>query len=313
WDYCHQDVLVSQFIEGIPVSHIDSLKQANVNLKLLAERGVEIFFTQVFRDCFFHADMHAGNIFVDAREPDNPKYIAVDFGIMGSLNPTDQKYLATNFLAFFKRDYRKVAQSHIDSGWVPSHTRVDEFEASIRTVCEPMFEKPLKDISFGRSLLRLFQTARKFDMEIQPQLLLLQKTLLSVEGLGKQLYPELDLWHTAKPFLERWMKTHMGPKALIKHMREKLPFWFYKMPEIPEVMHNLAQHWHHEGLRKEKRPVPPKSVRNIILTTCSSILLLGGIFTLGYSHRDWILQYPTWVGGALCFLGLVLYVLPVRQ
>lgn len=201
WDYCRPQVLVMERIYGVPVTDMAALKRQNTDMRQLAERGVEIFFTQVFRDSFFHADMHPGNIFVSTREPWSPQYIAVDFGIVGSLTPEDQDYLARNLVAFFKRDYRKVAQLHIDSGWVPAETKVNEFEAAIRTVCEPIFEKPLKDISFGQLLVRLFQVARRFNMEVQPQLVLLQKTLLNIEGLGRELYPELDLWTTGQPYL----------------------------------------------------------------------------------------------------------------
>jgi ubiquinone biosynthesis protein len=237
WAYTHQNVLVMERINGIPVSDIATLKQVGVDLKLLAERGVEIFFTQVFRDCFFHADMHPGNIFVSRINPQNPQYLGVDFGIMGTLSPTDQRYLAENLLAFFNRDYKRVAELHVESGWVPSATRVDEFEAAIRTVCEPIFERPLKDISFGQLLLRLFQTARRFNMEVQPQLVLLQKTLFNVEGLGRQLYPDLDLWNTAKPFLERWVKQQVGPRAMLRKLRERLPYWIEKFPDLPELFY----------------------------------------------------------------------------
>lgn len=240
WDYCRTNVLVQERVSGTRISDIESLRAQNVNLKVLAERGVEIFFTQVFRDCFFHADMHPGNIFVDTSDPESPRYIAVDFGIMGTLNPIDQRYLAENFIAFFKRDYRRVARLHIDSGWVPINTSLANFEAAIRTVSEPIFEKPLKDISFAQTLLRLFQVARQFNMEVQPQLLLLQKTLFNVEGLGRQLYPDLDLWHTAKPFLENWMKTQFGPKALLKEIKQKFPRWANELTEMPEAIHDIV-------------------------------------------------------------------------
>ena len=216
WDYTAQHVLVMERIYGVPIADVAQLHKADVDLKLLAERGVEIFFTQVFRDSFFHADMHPGNIFVDINNPRDPRYIAIDCGIVGSLDQEDQNYLARNLLAFFNRDYRQVAKLHVSSGWVPAHTRVNEFEAAIRTVCEPIFEKPLKDISFGQFLVRLFQTARRFDMEVQPQLVLLQKTLLNIEGLGRQLYPELDLWSTAHPYLENWMRERIAPPNLFK-------------------------------------------------------------------------------------------------
>jgi ubiquinone biosynthesis protein len=232
WEYTRSKVMVMERIYGIPVGEIEQLRAGGADFKKLAERGVEIFFTQVFRDNFFHADMHPGNVFVQL--PD--KYLAVDFGIMGSLSTSDQRYLAENFLAFFNRDYRKVAQMHIESGWVPSHTRIEEFESAIRSVCEPIFEKPLKDISFGLLLLRLFQTARRFDMVVQPQLVLLQKTLLNIEGLGRQLYPELDLWQTAKPFLEDWFHERLGPKAKIKQALQQFPELAARFPEIPQLL-----------------------------------------------------------------------------
>ncbi len=237
WPMTHRKVMVMERIYGIPVGDIDALRAGNADFKKLAERGVEIFFTQVFRDNFFHADMHPGNIFVQL--PD--KYLAVDFGIVGSLSDSDQRYLAENFLAFFNHDYRRVAQMHIESGWVPSTTRIEEFEAAIRSVCEPIFDKPLKDISFGLLLLRLFQTARRFDMVVQPQLVLLQKTLLNIEGLGRQLYPELDLWQTAKPFLEDWFKQRMGPAAKIKELFSKFPEITEQLPEVPTLVFQALQ------------------------------------------------------------------------
>ena len=241
WAFTRKNVMVMERIHGIPVGEIEQLKREGANFKVLAERGVEIFFTQVFRDNFFHADMHPGNIFVEI--PD--KYIAVDFGIVGTLSISDQRYLAENFLAFFNRDYRKVAEMHVESGWVPSTTRIEEFESAIRSVCEPIFEKPLKDISFGQLLLRLFQTARRFDMVVQPQLVLLQKTLLNIEGLGRQLYPELDLWQTAKPYLEQWFHDRMGPKAKINKLIKQFPEFAEQFPEVPSLIYkalnNAAQ------------------------------------------------------------------------
>jgi ubiquinone biosynthesis protein len=237
WPLTRQKIMVMERVHGIPVGEIDRLKASGADFKLLAERGVEIFFTQVFRDNFFHADMHPGNIFV---EPPG-KYIAIDFGIVGSLSLSDQRYLAENFLAFFNRDYRKVAQMHVESGWVHRSTRIEEFESAIRGVCEPIFEKPLKDISFGQLLLRLFQTARQFDMHVQPQLVLLQKTLLNIEGLGRQLYPELDLWQTAKPFLEKWFHERLGPKAKITKFIEQFPQVAEHFPEIPSLIYNALE------------------------------------------------------------------------
>ncbi|HDL6964394.1 TPA: ubiquinone biosynthesis regulatory protein kinase UbiB [Yersinia enterocolitica] len=242
-DYCRESVLVMERIYGIPVSDIVALEDQGTNMKLLAERGVQVFFTQVFRDSFFHADMHPGNIFVSYEHPHDPLYIGIDCGIVGSLNKADKRYLAENFIAFFNRDYRRVAELHVDSGWVPRDTNVEDFEFAIRTVCEPIFEKPLAEISFGHVLLNLFNTARRFNMEVQPQLVLLQKTLLYVEGLGRQLYPQLDLWTTAKPFLESWLRDQVGLPAVIRALKEKAPFWAEKFPELPELVYDsLQQH-----------------------------------------------------------------------
>lgn len=237
-DYCRTNVMVMERIYGIPVADIAALEAQNTNLKLLAERGVQVFFTQVFRDSFFHADMHPGNIFVSTENPQQPKYIGIDYGIVGTLNREDKRYLAENFIAFFNRDYRKVAELHVDSGWVPAQTNVDEFEVAIRTVCEPIFQKPLAEISFGVVLLQLFNTARRFNMQVQPQLVLLQKTLLYIEGLGRQLYPQLDLWQTAKPFLEDWMKQQMGWQAVYTKVKNNLPFWSEKLPELPDLVYD---------------------------------------------------------------------------
>lgn len=239
WDYVRENVLVLERIYGIPVADVTALKAQGVNIRLLAERGIEIFFTQVFRDCFFHADMHPGNIFVSLKHPETPQYICIDFGIMGTLDENDKRYLAENLLAFFNRDYRRVAQLHVESGWVARDTRVQEFENAIRTVCEPIFGKPLKNISFALVVLNLFQVARRFQMEVQPQLVLLQKTLLAVEGLGRQLYPELDLWSTAKPFLEKWLREQIGPKALFRHLRDNLPFFIEDLPHMPRLLNEV--------------------------------------------------------------------------
>jgi ubiquinone biosynthesis protein len=233
WDYCATEVMVMERMTGTPVSKVQALREQGVDIPLLARRGVEIFFTQVFRDGFFHADMHPGNIFVDAQG----RYIAVDFGIMGTLTDRDKNYLAQNFLAFFRRDYRRVALAHLDAGWVPSDTRLDQFESAIRAVCEPIFDKPLKEISFGKVLLRLFQTSRRFNVEIQPQLVLLQKTLLNIEGLGRQLDPDLDLWKTAKPYLERWMSDQIGWRALVRQVAEEAPDWVRTLPQLPRLLH----------------------------------------------------------------------------
>ncbi|MDO6487672.1 ubiquinone biosynthesis regulatory protein kinase UbiB [Colwellia sp. 6_MG-2023] len=240
-EYSYKNILVMERIYGIGVGEINQLNDLNVDMKLLAERGVEVFFTQVFRDSFFHADMHPGNVFVNATNPTDPTWIAIDCGIVGTLNREDKRYLAENFVAFFNRDYRKVAQLHVDSGWVPANTSVDEFEFAIRAVCEPIFNKPLSEISFGQVLVNLFNTARRFNMEVQPQLVLLQKTLLYIEGLGRQLYPQLDLWQTAKPFLENWVKEQMGVKAVFTKIKDNIPFWNEKLPEMPDLIYDYLK------------------------------------------------------------------------
>ena len=233
WDWCDHSVMVMERMYGTPIGQIDALREQGVDLKALSRNGVEIFFTQVFRDGFFHADMHPGNIFVTP----GGQYVAIDFGIVGTLTDIDKNYLAHNFLAFFNRDYKRVAETHIESGWAPADTRVDEFEASIRAVCEPFFDRPLKEISFGRVLLRLFQTSRRFNVEVQPQLVLLQKTLLNIEGLGRQLDPDLDLWKTAKPFLERWMSQQLGWRGMIGNLKREAPQWATILPALPRLMH----------------------------------------------------------------------------
>ncbi len=235
WDFCSRRVMVMERMHGTPISQIDVLRRKGVDIPALSRAGVEIFFTQVFRDGFFHADMHPGNILVS----DNGKYIALDFGIMGTLSEVDKSYLAQNFLAFFNRDYRRAAQAHLDAGWVPAGTRLDDFEAAIRAVCEPIFARPLKEIYFGKLLLRLFQTSRRFNVEIQPQLVMLQKTLLNIEGLGRDLDPDLDLWQTAKPFLERWMSEQVGWRGLLRTVRREAPFWAQTLPAIPRLLHRL--------------------------------------------------------------------------
>ncbi len=241
WDYCRSNVMVMERIRGIIVSDLAQLKARGTNIAKLAENGVEIFFTQVFRHNFFHADMHPGNIFVQVDDPERPRYAAVDFGIVGTLQPRDQYYLAENFMAFFDRDYRRVATLHIESGWVPRGTRVDELESAVRTVCEPIFNKPLKEISFAQVLLRLFETARRFDMEIQPQLILLQKTLLNIEGLGRELYPDLDLWKTAQPILRGWMVDRMKPRTLLRGLRAQLPDTIEALKQLPQLMQTLIR------------------------------------------------------------------------
>ena len=236
WDYTRRNVLVMERIYGIPVTDMETLRERGTDLKLLAERGVEIFFTQVFRDSFFHADMHPGNIFVDLTDPASPSYIAVDCAIIGTLSDSDQYYLARNLLAIFHRDYRECAQLHVECGWVPPGTRVQDFESAMRAVCEPVFEKPLAEISFGQLLIYLFQTARRFDMEVQPSLVLLQKTLLNIEGLGRQLYPQLDLWTTAQPFLENWVEERYSPQGIFERLRRNAPSWLEQLPQLPEAL-----------------------------------------------------------------------------
>jgi len=235
WDYCRVNVMVMERIHGVVVNDLDELRARGANIPKLAENGVEIFFTQVFRDNFFHADMHPGNIFVQTEDPQNPRYAAVDFGIVGTLQSRDQHYLAENFMAFFDRNYHRIAALHVESGWVPRGTRVDELESAVRTVCEPIFNKPLKEISFAQVLLRLFETARRFDMQVQPQLILLQKTLFNIEGLGRQLYPELDLWKTAQPYLRKWMRQRMSPRAVLKRVRAQLPDALLALQQLPQI------------------------------------------------------------------------------
>jgi ubiquinone biosynthesis protein len=235
WEYCSRRVMVMERMRGTPISQVDALRRRGIDIPKLSRTGVEIFFTQVFRDGYFHADMHPGNILV----ADDGRYVALDFGIMGTLSEVDKSYLAQNLLAFFNRDYRRAAQAHLDAGWVPAGTRLDEFEAAIRAVCEPIFARPLKEIYFGKLLLRLFQTSRRFNVEIQPQLVMLQKTLLNIEGLGRELDPELDLWQTAKPYLERWMSEQVGWRGLMRTVRHEAPFWAQTLPAIPRLLHRL--------------------------------------------------------------------------
>jgi ubiquinone biosynthesis protein len=237
WDYCATSVMTMQRMHGLPISQVERLRSAGVDIPALARAGVEIFFTQVFRDGFFHADMHPGNILVQVEGAEKGRYIALDFGIMGTLTEIDKNYLARNFLAFFNRDYKRVAEVHLESGWVPPTTRVDELENAIRAVCEPIFDRPLREIRFGHVLLRLFQTSRRFGVEIQPQLVMLQKTLLNIEGLGRDLDPDLDLWKTAKPYLERWMNEQVGWRALYANLKRELPGWAGMLPQLPRLVH----------------------------------------------------------------------------
>jgi ubiquinone biosynthesis protein len=300
WDYCRNDVMVMERIHGVPISDLARLQAAGANIAQLAENGVRIFFTQVFRHNFFHADMHPGNIFVLVDDPQHPKYAAVDFGIVGTLDPRDQHYLAENFLAVFDRDYRRVAQLHLESGWVPAGTRVDEMESAVRTVCEPIFDRPLKDISFGRILLRLFEISRRFNMQIQPQLLLLQKTLLNVEGLGRDLYPELDIWNTASPILREWMRERTSVTALVRSLRTHAPQLMEAARGLPVLLTHLAQR---ERGGPQAQPQTPdldelraqmrSAGRRRDAVTLGAALLLAGLIWLaagrGYPWLAWAL------------------------
>jgi len=269
WDYCSTEVMVMQRMHGTPVSEVPALRAQGVDIPKLARAGVEIFFTQVFRDGFFHADMHPGNIFV----AQDGQYIALDFGIMGTLTDVDKHYLARNFIAFFRRDYRRVAEVHVESGWAPPGTRVEEFETAIRAVCEPIFDKPLKEISFGKVLLRLFQTSRRFNIEIQPQLVLLQKTLLNVEGLGRELDPDLDLWSTAKPFLERWMSEQVGWRGLVRRIGDELPFWSELLPQLPRLAQQYLERDREAALRTRLDQLLRLQQRNSQLLAAAVALL----------------------------------------
>ena len=272
WDFCSRRVMVMERMHGTPISQVDVLRRKGVDIPALSRAGVEIFFTQVFRDGFFHADMHPGNILVS----DDGKYIALDFGIMGTLSEVDKSYLAQNFLAFFNRDYRRAAQAHLDAGWVPAGTRLDDFEAAIRAVCEPIFARPLKEIYFGKLLLRLFQTSRRFNVEIQPQLVMLQKTLLNIEGLGRELDPDLDLWQTAKPFLERWMSEQVGWRGLLRTVRHEAPFWAQTLPAIPRLLHRLLAEDRAGGLQAAiERLAAENRRRNDLLAALLALIAAG--------------------------------------
>jgi len=280
WDWCFSEVMVMERMIGTQVSQVDALRAQGVDIPQLARDGVEIFFQQVFRDGFFHADMHPGNILVDVQG----RYIALDFGIMGTLDDADKNYLAQNFLAFFRRDYRRVAQAHLEAGWVPPDTRIDEFENAIRAVCEPVFDKPLREISFGRVLLRLFATSRRFNVEIQPQLVLLQKTLLNIEGLGRDLDPDLDLWVTAKPYLERWMSEQIGWRALMRELREEAPHWGVMLPRLPRLLSQRLGKESPESFRLQMQEILVAQRRHsrwiMVLTAIFGALLLVGLFNL---------------------------------
>ena len=280
WDLIRPEVLVMERMKGVPVNQIERLRAAGVDIPKLARDGVTIFFTQVFRDGFFHADMHPGNIMVSVEPATFGRYISLDFGIVGTLTEVDKEYLAQNFAAFFRRDYKRVAELHVESGWVPPDTRVDELEAGIRSVCEPYFDRPLKEISLGMVLLRLFQISRRFNVVIQPQLVLLQKTLLNVEGLGRQLDPDLDLWHTAKPFLEKWMHEQIGPKRLLRELKEQAPYYAKMLPDLPRLLHGYLQQRPAEDLRRELRALTlaqqqtNRLLRRIVLAGALALLAL---------------------------------------
>ena len=275
WDWCNREVMVMARIDGIPVNAVERLRQAGLDIPKLARDGVEIFFTQVFRDGFFHADMHPGNIFV---APDG-RYCGVDFGIMGTLSDADKAYLATNFMAFFHRDYHRVALAHVEAGGVPAHTRVDEFEGAIRSVCEPIFDKPLKEIYFGRLLVRLFEVSRRFRMEVQPQLVLLQKTLLQVEGLGRQLDPDLDLRRTAQPILERWMNRQVGVRGLLRSLRDEAPMWARTLPQLPRLVHRMLSADPTRGVEAELARLAAAQAQQtrvlVAITAVLAVLVVG--------------------------------------
>ena len=320
WPLTKPSLLVQQRVYGVPISDIETLKAKGINLEQLASMGVEIFFTQVFKHSFFHADMHPGNIMVDISDPQHPRYIAIDFGIMGTLAPDDQRYLAENFLAFFNHDYRRVAELHIQSGWVPPETRIDEFEAAIRSVCEPIFARPLKEISFGQLLLRLFQTARRFNMEVQPQLVLLQKTLLNIEGLGRQLYPDLDLWQTAKPILEQWMHERLGWQAAWRSLKQEAPLWAETLPTLPRLVHDLVhstqqarlhQHQDAQDLQKLRVEIKDAGYRMATAVTGASFIIgaavikgldgYGPSMLAGFPVTSWVLGLA---GGLLLYFSI---------
>jgi ubiquinone biosynthesis protein len=269
WDYCDSEVMVMQRVKGTPISHVSTLREQGIDIPKLARMGVEIFFTQVFRDGYFHADMHPGNIFVGR----DGRYIAVDFGIMGTLTDEDKNYLAQNFLAFFDRDYRRVAQAHVEAGWAPKDTRVDDFENAIRAVCEPIFDRPLKDISFGRVLFRLFHTSRQFHVEIQPQLVMLQKTLLNIEGLGRDLDPDLDLWSTANPYLSDWMTEQIGWRGMLRRLHKEAPNWAVMLPQFPRLMYKTLSEDRTQGLEKRMTELLIEEKRQSRLLIILSILL----------------------------------------
>jgi len=306
WDFCRPGVMVMERIRGVQISNMARLREAGTDIRRLAENGVEIFFTQVFRHNFFHADMHPGNIFVLIDNPSQPKYAAVDFGIVGTLDPRDQYYLAENFLAVFDRDYRRVAQLHLESGWVPEGSRVDEMESAIRTVCEPIFNKPLKEISFGTVLLRLFEIARRFDVVIQPQLILLQKTLLNIEGLGRDLYPDLDIFKTAGPIMRDWVREKMSGRAILENARAQLPEILTSLQTLAPLVRSAVQRAQDGRLRLAVEAPEINSLRNEIKrtnrrrdkVTIASVVLLGGIVWLALARE------PAWAGWGMVGVGV---------
>ncbi len=308
WDYCRKNVLVMERIYGVPIADMETLKARGTNFKRLADHGVELFFTQVFQHNFFHADMHPGNIFVDVTTPEFPRYIAVDFGIVGTLSTRDQYYLAENFLAFFNRDYYRVAKLHLDSGWVPPETRLDELESAFRTVCEPIFAKPLEEISFGQLLVRLFQTARRFNMEVQPQLILLQKTLLHIEGLGRHLYPQLDLWETGKPILERWMRDRLSGANVLAKLRQQLPDLNETLQDVPQLVQTLVQQATEGRLSitvndpgvSALREEIAQSARARYTGMAAGAVLIAGALLIGLDVR------PEWLGWVVSATGAAL-------
>ncbi|MEB8431774.1 ubiquinone biosynthesis regulatory protein kinase UbiB [Cocleimonas sp. KMM 6892] len=312
WDYCAENVMVMERIYGVPAGDIKQLHANGVDMKVLGERAVDIFFTQALTHNFFHADMHPGNIFIDISNPKDPTFIGVDFGIMGSLEAQDQRYLAENLHAFFNRDYKRVAEVHIESGWVPSHTKASEFEAAIRTVCEPIFQLPIKDISYGKLLLRLFQTARRFNMEVQPQLVLLQKTLLNIEGMGRELYPDLDLWVTAKPFIQRWMDEQSGIRSLFNGAKENLPKFVEQLPHMPVMINEVIRQIHEKNSNSESESRQIQALREEIkqanqrttYTVTGGVLIISAV--LSSSPLLLVSSYTSPISLGLGSLGIAL-------
>lgn len=320
WQYTRKRVMLQEMVFGIPIGDVDQLRSAGVDMQKLAHRGVEIFFTQVFRDSYFHADMHPGNIFVECKDPKNPSYIAIDCGIMGTLNESDKRYLAQNFVAFFNRDYRRIAELHVQSGWVSKKVSIEEFESAIRTACEPIFGKSLADISFGHFLVQLFQTARRFEMEVQPQLVLLQKTLLYIEGLGRQLYPQLDLWETAQPFLKKWLADTYGPWAAVEKIKQKAPRWLEELPEIPEKISAFLSSSNQQSNQQQQlirsinamKNSTNDSSRRLRWALLGVSLVLISLVELPVSISPGIID-KGWLNGILIGLGLASFVASFKR